>query len=271
MSLPAPILEVLAAMAADMSSSTVEALARGLDSAQATAARAADLGRLAAVPIGQHAALDALVGAWQQHGPGLSGSTLATALLAMSFCDERVRRELQVEAVWTGPRDGTVGLRRTEQVLLEMIAAARVSIWVIAFAAYRVPLIAAALQAAMARGVRLRLVLEDPEVSEGKVTFDPLPALVAAGLGSAEVFVWPLDQRPLDGRGRHGTLHAKGVVVDDRMAFVTSANMTEDALNINMELGVALQVPLAARQIGDQLRSLVSRGVLAARGSSEKA
>lgn len=34
----------------------------------------------------------------------------------------------------------------------------------------------------MARGVRLQLVLGDREVS-GKVTFDPLLALAAAGLG----------------------------------------------------------------------------------------
>ena len=183
----------------------------------------------------------------------------------MSFYDTRLRRELQVEAVWTGPRVGAAGLRRTEQVLLEMIGAAQVSIWLVTFAAYRVPLVSGALRAAIARGVRLQLVLEDREVSEGKVTFDPWPALAAAGLRGAEVFVWPIDQRPRDERGRHGTLHAKGLVVDDRMAFITSANMTEDALNINMELGVALHVPHAVRQIADQLRGLVSQGVLVAR------
>ena len=57
-------------------------------------------------------------------------------------------------------------------------------------------------------------------------------------------------------------MHAKGLVVDDRVAFITSANMTEDALNINMELGVALHVPESVRQIADQLRGLVSKGVL---------
>lgn len=265
MNLPLPILDALATLASDLSTSGATNLARALDSGHATTVRTADLNRLGELPLWQHAALDLLVNAWRQHGPSLPGSALATALLAMSFYDDRLRRELQVEAVWTGPRDGMSGLRRTEQVLLEMIEAAQASIWVIAFAAYKVPMISGALQAAMARGVRLRLVLEDPEVSEGKVTFDPLPALVAAGLGNAEVFVWPLVQRPLDERGRHGTLHAKGVVVDDRMAFITSANLTEDALNINMELGVALRVPLAARQIADQLRSMVRRGVLVSR------
>lgn len=49
------------------------------------------------------------------------------------------------------------------------------------------------------------------------------------------------------------------------MAFITSANMTEDALNINMELGVALHFPEAVRQIADQLRGLVKNGVLVVR------
>jgi phosphatidylserine/phosphatidylglycerophosphate/cardiolipin synthase-like enzyme len=264
-SLPLSTLDALAALAADLSTSAVADLAHALDASYAATVRVADLNRMGAIPLGQHALIERLVRAWRSQCPDQPGSALAMALLAMSYYDTRLRRELQVELVWTGPRVGAAGLRRTEQVLLEMIGAAKMSIWLVAFAAYKVPLVSSALQAAMARGVRLQLVLEDREVSEGKVTFDPLPALVAAGLGGAEVFVWPIDQRPRDGRGRHGTLHAKGLVVDDRMAFITSANMTEDALNINMELGVALHVPEAVRQIADQLRGLVSRGVLVAR------
>lgn len=265
MSLSVSTLDALAALAADLSASAIADLAHALEVSDAATIRVADLSRTGAIPLGQHAAIERLARAWQSQCPDQPGSALATALMAMSYYDSRLRREFHVEPVWTGPRIGAAGLRRTEQVLLEMICAAKVSIWLVAFAAYKVPLVSSALQAAMARGVRLQLVLEDREVSEGKVTFDPLPALAAAGLGGAEVFVWPLDQRPRDDRGRHGTLHAKGLVVDDRMAFITSANMTEDALNINMELGVALHVPQAVRQVADQLRGLVSNGVLVVR------
>lgn len=265
MSLPPQILEALAALAADSSTSGAAGLARAFGVSNAATVRAESINRLCVVPVGQQVALQVLLDAWKQHAPLAAGSDLANGLLAMSFYDQRVRREFQVETVWTGPRDGASGLRRTEQVLLEMIEAARESIWLVAFAAYRVPMIANALQAAVARSVRLQLVLEDPEISEGKVTFDPLPALASAGLGRADVYAWPLSQRQLDPRGRHGTLHAKGLVVDDRMAFITSANLTEDALNINMELGVALHVAHAARQIADQLRSMVRTGILVAR------
>ena len=264
MSLPAPVLNALAALASDLSTSAIADLARALDSSLSTTVRIADLNPMGAIPMSQCASMERLVSAWQSKCPDQPGSALATTLQGMSYYDTRLRRELQVEPVWTGPRVLAAGMRRTEQVLLEMIGAAQASIWLVAFAAYKVPLVSSALQAAMARGVRLHLVLEDREVSDGKVTFDPLTALAAAGLGRAEVFVWPVDQRPRDDRGRHGTLHAKGLVVDDRMAFITSANMTEDALNINMELGVALHVPLAARQIAEQLRRLIIDGVLVA-------
>lgn len=265
MRLPDPILDVLAALAADLSTSAIADLARALESSNAATVRAADLNLVGSVPMGQRGPLRRLVEIWQLMCSDQPGSILATALLAMSHYDTSLRREIQVEPVWTAPRIGATGLRRTEQVVLEMIGAATVSIWLIAFAAYKVPLVSNALRAAVARGVRLRLVLEDREVSEGKVAFDPLPALSAAGLGDAEVYVWPIDQRPRDERGRHGTLHAKGLVVDDRMAFITSANMTDAALNINMELGVALHVPVAARQMSDQLLGMIAQGVLIVR------
>ena len=147
-------------------------------------------------------------------------------------------------------------------MILEMIGEARHSIRLVALAAYRVHSIASALGTAVARGVRLRYVLEDHDVSAGKVSFNPLPALVAPGLKAPEVYVWPIERRPTDERGRHGTLHAKGLVIDESMAFVTSANLTEDALNLNMESGIALRFPAAAKEIAAQLEALVSRGDL---------
>lgn len=193
MSLPASVLDSLAALAAGLSTSAVAEIARALEWSSSAKTLGEDPRLLGAVPTGQRIAVKRLVNAWQSQCPDTSGSVISAALLAMSYCDTRLRSELQVEAVWTGPRVGAAGLRRTEQVLLEMICAARVSIWPVAFAAYKVPLVFSALQVAMARGVQLRLVLEDHEISGGKVTFNPLPALAAAGLGGAEVFVWPMD------------------------------------------------------------------------------
>lgn len=53
--------------------------------------------------------------------------------------------------------------------------------------------------------------------------------------------LWPHEQLPVDERGKRGVLHSKCAVADERMLFVSSANLTEHALNLNMELGVLIQ------------------------------
>ena len=136
MSLPVSTLDALSALAADLSTSAIADLADALDRSLAATVRAVDLNPMGSIPVGQHAAVARLVSTWLSQCPDQPGSALATALLAMSYYDTRLRRELQVEPVWTGPRVGAAGLRRTEQVLLEMIGAAKVSIWLLAFAAY---------------------------------------------------------------------------------------------------------------------------------------
>lgn len=261
MSLSPALLSALAELAKDLPGSSAAALARVMLRATPTD-NEAELRRRAGLPLSQQAAFERLMRQWQVEASPPSGEVLAAALDAMSAYDELLRQELHAEVVWTGPRDASSGLRRTEQVILEMIGEARHSIWLMAFAAYRVPAIAGALGAAAARGVRLRYVVEDHDISAGKVSFNPLPALVAPGLKPPEVYVWPIERRPTDERARHGTLHAKGLVIDERMAFVTSANLTEDALSLNMELGIALRFPAAAKEIALQLDGMVSRGEL---------
>jgi phosphatidylserine/phosphatidylglycerophosphate/cardiolipin synthase-like enzyme len=49
------------------------------------------------------------------------------------------------------------------------------------------------------------------------------------------------DPRALDSEGPGGVLHAKAVVADDEAVFVTSANLTEAALDRNIELGVLIR------------------------------
>jgi phosphatidylserine/phosphatidylglycerophosphate/cardiolipin synthase-like enzyme len=56
-------------------------------------------------------------------------------------------------------------------------------------------------------------------------------------------------------------LHAKCVVVDDRMAFVSSANFTEAAQQRNIEAGVLMTNPQFARSLRTQFEVLVSHGL----------
>ena len=52
------------------------------------------------------------------------------------------------------------------------------------------------------------------------------------GLARPNVFY---DPRALETEGRGGVLHAKAVVADDEAVFITSANLTEAALDRNIE------------------------------------
>jgi phosphatidylserine/phosphatidylglycerophosphate/cardiolipin synthase-like enzyme len=48
------------------------------------------------------------------------------------------------------------------------------------------------------------------------------------------------DPRALETEGPAGVLHAKAIVVDDEVVFVTSANLTEAALDRNIEIGLLI-------------------------------
>jgi phosphatidylserine/phosphatidylglycerophosphate/cardiolipin synthase-like enzyme len=57
-------------------------------------------------------------------------------------------------------------------------------------------------------------------------------------------------------------LHAKCAVADARLLFVSSANLTDYALNLNMELGVLIQGGPHPATVVAQFDEFVARGVL---------
>ena len=70
------------------------------------------------------------------------------------------------------------------------------------------------------------------------------------------------DPRALELEAPAGVLHAKAVVADDETAFVTSANLTEAALDRNIELGVLARDRTLALSIVAHLRGLIEAGAL---------
>jgi len=200
--------------------------------------------------------------AWQRSSVNISGAEVAAALEAASFQERRLRELSSVELVWTGPSTLSAGLRSTEQVILDMISRAKRSIYLVTFAAYRVEAVVAGLRDAISRKVRVALVLEDKDESEGKVNFNALASLAGGDLRALKVYVWPLEQRQRNDRGQYGTLHAKCVLVDSDRLFVSSANMTSFALALNIELGVLLNGGDAPRQMERNLTELIRTGVL---------
>ena len=210
------------------------------------------------IPPALSDAFERLLAVAQSGSPGASPEALSLALRAAWEADERRRAEQSIELVWTGPSPPGSTLRRTDQVLLEVIEEARRCLHVVTFAAYRIPRVWASLLAATRRGVDLTIVLE----SSGKVAFDPMVAIGADLMLAASVYAWPAEARPRDEAGHFGSLHVKCAVADDKHLLVSSANLTDFALELNMELGVSLRGGELPRRVADHLRYLIRAGIL---------
>jgi phosphatidylserine/phosphatidylglycerophosphate/cardiolipin synthase-like enzyme len=194
---------------------------------------------------------------------GISPQSLAAALITAS-CVEKDHREGQsIEPVWTGPDVGVVPLRRTEQAILQVINSAQQRLLVVSYAVYNIPRIIEALVRAADRGVVINLVIESPDRIEGRKAYSTLAALGPTVASRCGVYLWPIERRVRDGTGRPGILHVKCAVADGRWLFLSSANLTEYAFSINMELGLLITGGRLPGQVEAHFDMMIELGVLA--------
>lgn len=182
--------------------------------------------------------------------------------LAAARDRERAARSQQVSVVWTGPETSAVPTRRTEQALLELIAATRERLIVVSFAVYKVPEVASALVVCAQRGCEVAVVVESESESEGKVKFDMAQALGSEVARHATLYTWPREGRPDVGNGRLASLHAKCAVADGERLLISSANFTEYAFTKNIELGLLVEGGDVPRRVQMHLESLISDRLL---------
>ena len=162
---------------------------------------------------------------------------MALGLLAAAQVEEHHRYHQRLELVWTGPDSQIIPLRRTDQALLQLIHSAQKTLHIVSFAVYRAEAITRALVEAAERGVSVAIYLETPDASERRITYDTIRALGGEVPQHARIYVWPLAQRSRAGDGRHGSLHAKIALADGQAMLISSANLTEYAMTLNMEMG----------------------------------
>ena len=110
----------------------------------------------------------------------------------------------------------------------------------VTFAAAKIERLTGELWKAAKAGVKIRLVLEFEQSSEGQLSYDALKAFPAALIQASEIYHWPIEKRERNQAGRPGKLHAKVAIVDDN-ALVSSANLTDDAFNRNLEIGLLVK------------------------------
>ena len=165
------------------------------------------------------------------------------------------------EIIWTGPANDRYPVRRIDQVLYDLIAVAHKRIVLVTFAAHRVRHLCDHLTDAVERGVELTLIVESEGESEGQLTSDAIRAFRGVPAARMRLYYWPLAQRERNQAGRPGKLHAKCAIVDD-VALVGSANLTDDAFNRNMELGLLVRDVATVTAIAGHFEELIRQGVL---------
>lgn len=162
---------------------------------------------------------------------------LALALVTAGVSEKLHREEQSVELAWTGPDAGVVAFRRTEQAILQVLDSAQHRITLVSYAVYAIPHIREALVRAARRGVKITVLVETPDRLTGQNEYSTLQALGPEVAACSTVYYWPQDKRQRLG-DKVGILHVKCAVADSRWLFLSSANLTEYAFSINMELGV---------------------------------
>lgn len=247
------LLEAVTAVVCLVSPEKVRALAgaiRKIGDTKATVALSDVVGTAAAKAV-----VERLVEAWR--ATSVDSGELASMLLAASHAFENVSKHQSTELVWTGPTTPFVSARRTEQALLQVIGAAKQTLFVTSFVAYDVSTIVKALNDASTRGVSISMLLESSQDHGGSMSFDVIGKMEAL-VPNAHLYTW----RDRGGMFSEGRVHAKVAVADRHTCFITSANLTGFAMDRNMEAGLLLSGGNIPQMLEEHLRALVSMKIV---------
>lgn len=188
---------------------------------------------------------------WTLEASDVTAPAVSLALLTAAQAEKADRDESSIELVWTGPESDAAPFRRTEQAIRQILDSAVQKITIVSYAVYRIPFICEALIRAAKRGVRITVIVETPDHTAGKQEYDTLIALGDEVAACSSVLYWPRENRPKNDVGKTGILHVKCAVADSQWLFLSSANLTQYAFTINMELGVLIR--------GGRLPNLIER------------
>ena len=197
---------------------------------------------------------------------GISGPAAAAWLRTVARVAERTRKP---DLVWSGPEVPGLHARDTRRVYEELLGSAEHSICASTYAFFdghkAFEILAKRMEARPA--LRVTLLLNIQRKRADTTASDQLVRRFADRFWKAD---WPGSSRPsvyydpraLEQEGPGGVLHAKAVVADDEAVFITSANLTEAALDRNIELGVLIRDRALALTISGYFRNLIDRDLL---------
>ena len=169
-----------------------------------------------------------------------------------------------VDLVWTGPETLGVTNLDTGVVVRDLFGSAERDVLVVGFAVYQGREVFKRLAERMVErpGLRVRMFLEVQRHPTDTSLDAEIISRFAHRFRTQE---WPwerlpelyYDPRSLDREAvKRSSLHAKCIVVDHRIALVTSANFTEAAQTRNIEVGVLVRAEQFARRLAEHFETL---------------
>jgi phosphatidylserine/phosphatidylglycerophosphate/cardiolipin synthase-like enzyme len=217
--------------------------------------------------LGHAEGADQMVGALLElDSLGVSAPAAAAWIQTIERAAARTPRP---DLVWSGPQVPGLHARETRRVYEELLGSAERSIWASTYAFFDGPrafdILARRMDGKPELHVTLLLNVErkrgDTTAAEQLVRRFAERFWKTDWPGSSHPHVF-YDPRALDLEGPGGVLHAKAVVTDDESVFVTSANLTEAALDRNIELGLLVRDRALAASVVSHFRALIDRGFL---------
>jgi phosphatidylserine/phosphatidylglycerophosphate/cardiolipin synthase-like enzyme len=197
---------------------------------------------------------------------GVSGPAAAAWIHTVERAASRTPKP---DLVWTGPEVPGLHARDTRRVYEELLGSAERSVWASTYAFFDGPKAFEVLARRMDERPALRVILllniqrkkGDTTASEQLVRRFADRFWKTDWPGSSHPGVF-YDPRALELEGPGGVLHAKAVVADDEAVFVTSANLTEAALDRNIEVGLLVRDRALAASVSSHFRALIDRDLL---------
>ncbi|MCC6521905.1 MAG: phospholipase [Polyangiaceae bacterium] len=188
--------------------------------------------------------------------------------LRLVLAERAHRPPPRLDLVWTGPEVQTAPTRDTAIVVRQLFERAERTVIVAGFRFDHGEELLRALHVGMRdRGVEARLFLDidgkasTPAGADAFAT-EKIDAFFSAnwpfGAPRPDVYYDPRTATP----GVWASLHAKCVVVDERVTLIGSANFTARAQSRNIEAGVLIEDVDFARRLGGQWRSLIEAGLV---------
>lgn len=199
-------------------------------------------------------------------GMGMTGPACAAWIRTVA---ERESRRPRPDLVWSGPEVPGLHARNTRRVYEELLGTAERSVWASSYAFFDGPKAFEVLARRMDQKKDLQVALF-LNIQRRRGDTSTADALVRRFTDRFWKTDWPgtsrprvfFDPRALEPDGPAGVLHAKAVVADDEAVFLTSANLTEAALDRNIEMGLLLRDRALAVAVQRHFQTLIDQRLL---------